>query len=389
LSELDCEFRDAPHARLDLLRREAPHYLDPASNGSRLFLTRYADVRAVIADRTLTRDRKSAPDPAADAASGTLLSMEGDEHLLGRRLVARALDTRAVESRRSTIVAIVDEALHKLAGRESFDVVADFAAPVPMRAIAEILGLERRDISQLRAWVEAAGVLTMLPARTAEQNLTMMGAVGALQACVFETIAARRAARGDDLISELIDVEANGRKLGDDEIGPLCFLVLIAGSLTTTDLIGNAVVLLLQHPDQRALLGEKPELIESAIEEVLRHDPPVSAVARHTCEAREMLGCHLPPQATVKSSLLAANHDPGVFPDPHTFRIDREGARHVAFGGGAHGCLGARLAKLEAQIAIELLFRRFPALRLAEDVPPARRTTYGFRGYASATLLTR
>jgi cytochrome P450 len=385
LSELDAVYRDAPHDRLDRLRREAPRYADPASDGRRLFLTRYADVRAALVDRTLTRDAAKAPSPGARALPGTLLSMEGKDHVIARKLIARAMDSEAVEARRDEVTAIVDEALNRIDGSSTFDGVADFAAPIPVRVMAGIFGLPLDDLNQVRTWSEDAAVLAMLPSRTEEQNLHLVQAVVGLQTYVFDAIKAHREAPRDDLISELIAADAGGRNLPDEEIGPLCIFGLIAGSLTTTELIANAIVLLLSHPEQLARLRAEPNLIASAIEEALRFEPPVSAAARHVVEEREVFGCPLRGGGAVKSSLLAANHDPEVFSEPHAFKIDRSDNKHVAFGGGAHACLGAGLARLEGQIAIARLFARFPSLRLADPRPP-RKITYGFRGFAHVPL---
>ncbi|MEQ1616717.1 MAG: cytochrome P450 [Terricaulis sp.] len=384
LSELDPTFRDAPHVRLDRLRRQAPRYLDPCSGGSRLFLTRHGDVRTALIDRALTRDAKKAPDRGADVAAGTLLSMEGDKHRMGRKLVGRALDARATEAKRALVVAIVDDLLDAVEVRGSFDGVADFAAPVPLLTIADILGLPRGDSVALKNWSADAGILTMLPSRTAEQDGQLGAATKALQSYVLAAVKARRAAPGDDLISELIAADVNGLHLSNEEIAPLCLLLLVAGNLTTTDVIGNAIMLLLDHPEQLEQLRVKPELIDATVEEVLRFDPPVSAVARHLPEEGEYLGCPLPAGGTVKASILAANRDPEVFSDPHVFRIDRTRREHVSFGGGAHACPGAALARLEAAVAIERLFARFPRLRLSGEAP--RKVAYGFRGFAELPL---
>jgi cytochrome P450 len=386
LSELDKTFRDAPHGALDLLRARAPRYLDPHSGGRRLLLTRHGDVKKALSDRDLTRDARAAPARGADTAAGTLLSIEGNKHRLGRRLVGRALDARAVAARREDAVALVEALLDGIEGRKRFDGIDDFAAPVPLTMIADILGLPRTDIGDIRVWSEDAGVLTMLPQRTAEQEAKLARTNAALGAYVMTAVKARRAAPGDDLISDLIAAEFEGNRLSDGDIAPLCLLMLIAGNLTTTDVIGNGIVLLLRHPDQLALLRARPELIDATVEEILRFDPPVSAAARHLPAAGEYLGHCLPMGGTVKASLLAANHDPDVFDDPHVFRIDRPRREHLAFGGGAHACPGAALARMQAATALSRLFARFPGLRLAGDTP--RKVTYGFRGYASLPLAT-
>lgn len=386
LSELDAIFRDTPHARLDQLRGEAPRYFDPASDGMRLFLTRHADVRATLSDRTLTRDAKKAPSRSGHVLPGTLVDQEGADHQFARMLIARAFDTRGAEARRPAIEAIVREALEPLKARSTFDGMIDYAALIPIRVMTEIFGLPQDNLAQIRQWSEDAAVLGMHPKRTSEQNLGLMVAVGALQNYLFDTIAARRAEPRDDVISDLVTAQTNGRLLRDDEIVPLVIFGLIAGSLTTTDLIGNLIVLLLQHPEQRALLRANPDLICSAVDEALRIEPPVSAVARHASEERAVFGCPMRQGGTVKSSLLAANHDPEVFADPHDFRVDRGSAKHLSFGGGAHGCVGAGLARLEAKLAIEALFAAFPDLHFAEGASPPRKTTYGFRGYSSIPL---
>lgn len=386
LSELDPLYRESPHTRLDPLRREAPCYLDPASETGRLFLTRHADVRAALIDRSLTRDAKKAYSRGAEAVADTLLDKDGEDLVVGRMLVARAFDVRGVETRRPLVSSVIAHTLDALGDRASFDGMRDFAAPIPIRVMTSIFGLPQGNLAQVRDWAEDAAVLAMHPHRTPEQTIRMMTAVAGLQHIVFEAIAARRQAPQDDLLSDLILADANGRRLEDSEIAPLCIFSMIAGSLTTTDLIGNTIVLLLQHPEQRALLAQRPVLIAGAVEESLRIEPPVSAVSRHVVEDRDVLRCPMRSGGTVKASLLAANHDPEVFEDPHAFRIDRASAKHLAFGGGAHACLGAGLAKLEAQLAIQALFARFPHVRFAQGQKPQRKVTYGFRGFANIPL---
>lgn len=383
LSELDPVFRDDPHPRLDRLRADAPVYLDPAADGARLFLTRHADARAALADRRFSRDKSGAAGRDGGAAAGTLLSMEGEKHRLGRKLIGRAFDGRAAESHRATITAFTDTLLDDIVARGAFDAVEDYAAPLPLLAITHILGLPRVDIARLRRESEDAGILAMLPARTPEQTQRMYEALFGLSARIRTALIERRAEPGDDLVSTLIAAE-NGA-LADDDIAPLLLLLLVAGNLTTTDVIANALALLIDNPDQLALLREQPERARNVVEETLRIDPPVSAVARHPCEAADVFGREMPAGSTVKISLLAANHDPGAFPDPHAFRIDRPCKEHVAFGGGAHACPGAALARVEAEIAIARIVARCPNLRRAE-APAPRKQTYGFRGYERLPL---
>jgi hypothetical protein len=384
LSELDLTFRDAPHARLDDLRARAPRYLDPGSDGRRLFLTRHGDVRSALIDKGLTRDAYASPPRGADPAADTLLSMEGAKHRMGRKLVGGALDARAVEARRVKAAAIVDALLDDVEAQGRFDGVADFAARIPLLMITDLMGIAGADIAKLRVWAEDAGVLAMAPQRTPQEEARLIEANRGLRGIIVETLSHQRAAPSDGLIARLVAVDIDGARLRDEDIIPLCLLLLVAGSLTTTDVIGNGVALLLRRPDQLKLLRERPELIDAAVEEILRFDPPVSAVARHMPEAGEYLGEGLPQGGTVKASLIAANRDPEVFPDPHEFRIDRGRCDHVAFGGGAHACPGAALARMQAAVALSRLFARFPSLKIDGETP--RKTAYGFRGYGALPL---
>src|SRR5262249_31717357 len=177
-------------------------------------------------------------------------------------------------------------------------------------------------------------------------------------------IDARRGRRSDDLISLLVAAEEAGDRLSGREIAITCNLLLIAGNLTTTDLIGNGVLALLKHPDQLAKLSAHPELVPNAVEEILRCDPPVVQTGRLALEPFEIGGLEVKAGEAITASIFAAGHDPARHSDPHRFEIERADTSHLAFGGGAHFCLGAPLARAEAQIAIPLLFERFPSLRL-------------------------
>jgi cytochrome P450 len=190
----------------------------------------------------------------------------------------------------------------------------------------------------------------------------------------------RRKERRADLISSLIDAEEDGEQLDEAEIIGVCNALLIAGNVTTTDLIGNAVLALLQHPSELSKLLANPNLVRSAVEEVLRYDAPVMQGTRIATEAMQIGGCPVAAGQTINAMLYAANHDPEAHPDPKRFDIERPDKRHNSFGGGAHFCLGAPLARAEAQIALSLLFKRFPKLRLRTERPLERRTMLNFNG---------
>jgi cytochrome P450 len=189
----------------------------------------------------------------------------------------------------------------------------------------------------------------------------------------------RRRSPQDDLVSDLVALQAQGAEISDDEIRINCNTLLIAGNLTTTDLIGNGARLLINHPEELAKLRSQPDLISSVVEEVLRYEPPVDSTARVASRSMDVGGCPVAPRDPFAISLRAANRDPEVFKDPDRFDVTRERVAHVAFGGGAHICLGAPLARIEAQAALGQLFARYPAISLL-DADPEWRPLPFFRG---------
>jgi hypothetical protein len=370
LTALDPVFREHPHDRLDRLRDEDP--VHPAATLERLFLTRFDDMKAVLVDRSLSKDPRKAPDtPRRRAMMGvprealqpSMLNLDDPDHKRLRGLVSQAFNQRSIEAWRPLIRAIAEALLDELADRGSFDVIAEYAAPLPIVVIAEMLGVDPGDRSQFKQWSDARAHF-FNPARTPDQAAALQAAGQGLNDYFARAIDARRGRRGADLISKLVDAEEAGDCLSTQEIVITCNLLLVAGNLTTTDLIGNAVLALLRHPDQLAKLRTHPELMPNAIEELLRYDPPVVQVARFALEPLEIAGRKVQAGQTLTCLLLAAGHDPARHSDPHRFDIERADTTHLAFGGGDHYCLGAPLARAEAQIAIAALFERFPALRL-------------------------
>jgi cytochrome P450 len=371
LTALDPVFREHPHDRLDQLRSEDPVYLD--AGPGRLFLTRFDDMRAVLADRSLSSDLRKAPDTSRrralmgdippQAFEPSMLHLDDPDHRRLRGLVSKAFNQQAVNGWRPRIRAIADTVLDALADRGSFDVTAEFTAPLPIIVIAEMLGVSPGDMPQFKRWSDARAQI-FNPVRSPEQTVELRAAGQGLSDYFACAIDARRGRRGDDLISMLVAAEESGDRLSTREIVVTCNLLLIAGNLTTTDLIGNGVLALLRHPDQLARLRAHPELMANAVEEMLRYDPPVVQVGRIALEPREIAGRTVQAGQAITCSLLAAGHDPARHPNPHGFDIGRADTTHLAFGGGAHYCLGAPLARAEAKIAIAALFDHFPGLRL-------------------------
>lgn len=391
LTPYNPQFREDPHVVLDELRARAPAHYD-ASAGS-TFFTRYEDVRAVVNDRGLWRDPIRAEEGAvlqrrfADAADPNLprtsttsiLMLDDPDHSRVRQPLAQALYARVAKFR-PEVERIVDEALDGVAGETEFDLMARFCVPIPIDVIASILGVDHSRLAEFREWSE--GVIQSLnPLRTPEQTAAMEKASTALFDYFTATMAARRATPRDDLISDMVQLQAERGDLSDDELRINLSALLVGGNLTTTDLIGNAVRLLILHPAELAKLKADPKIINGLVEEVLRYEPPVDITGRIASGEGAVGGCPVHAGQSLMLSLRGANRDPEVFEDPHRFDVSRKHKPHVAFGGGSHICIGAPLARLEAQVALAKLFERFPDLKLVDpDATPEWRTLPFFRG---------
>jgi cytochrome P450 len=310
----------------------------------------------------------------------SLLFQDPPAHTRLRALVSKAFTPRAVEQLAPRIRRIVDDLLGAVAGRDRLDLIEAFAEPLPVIVIAEMLGIDPARRHDFKRWSDASA-LGLSPLLTADQQAARAQSVVELEAYLWAALAERRANPRDDLISALIAAEEAGDQLTDREIVTMCTLLLTAGNVTTTDLIGNGVWLLLRHPEQLRMLRDDPSLIANAVEEILRVESPVVQTSRIAMGDAEFGGCPIRRGESVLASLAAANRDPGATPEPDRFDITRPDIRHHSFGGGVHYCLGAPLARLEAQLAIPALLRRFPRLRLAEESLEWRAIP-GFRGFA-------
>jgi cytochrome P450 len=394
LTPLNPSFNENPHALLDRLRSECPVHRDTQAGS--FVLTRYADVRGVLSDTTLWRDPDKA-EPAAvlqkrireeriegidmeqDEGRKGILLLDDPDHARIRNPLAKALYKRVTRCR-PQVERVVDEILGRLDGRAQFDVMADFAILVPIDVIARILGVDDTRLAEFREWSEGV-ILTLNPFRTPEQTSVLVAAAIALSDYMKELIGARRAEPRDDLVSDMVALQAEGAPISDGELSINLQSLLVGGNLTTTDLIGNAVFHFLKNPAELDKLKSEPALINSAVEEVLRFEGPVDITGRIASRDLEIGGCPIRKTQSVMLSLRGANHDPEIFPDPRRFDISRKSAPHVAFGGGTHLCIGSPLARLEAQVALPALFNRFPKLRLAKpDAPPRWRSLPFFRG---------
>ncbi|HEV2365917.1 MAG TPA: cytochrome P450 [Caulobacteraceae bacterium] len=392
LTPLNPAFRDDPHLFLDAIRAASPVMRDEAAGV--FFLTRYGDVRGVLTDLSLWRDPAKAEEAAvltrrileqsgerqAEEERGrSILLIDDPDHARIRGPLSQALYKRVAKFR-PQVERIVETTLDALEGKSRFDVMAGFALPIPIDVIAEILGVDHARLTEFRDWSE--GIIQSLnPLRTPEQTEHMMAASEALWTYMNGLMAARRREPADDLITDMVQLQAQGADISDIELTTNLIGLLVGGNLTTTDLIGNAVRNFLLNPGELAKLLADPSLIGAAVEEALRFEPPVDITGRIASHELDLGGCPVHATQSMTLSLRGANRDPEVYEDPHRFDISRKKTPHVAFGGGAHICIGAPLARLEAQVALLKLFQRFPNMRLADpEAPPAWRTLPFFRG---------
>ena len=264
------------------------------------------------------------------------------------------------------ICDIIDELLTAVTGQESFDLIETLAGPLPVTVIAEMLGVDSADRADFTRWSHVMH-MSFNPLPTDEQRASMTEGRQELHGYLVRVIAARRVTPENDLISSLVAAHDGGDRLDDGEIATMCGLLLVAGNMTTTDLIGNGIWTLLRHPEQMARLRAEPSLIANAVEEILRFESPVVQTARIAMGDVEFGDRGIRRGESLLVSLAAANRDPAVYPEPDRFDITRQDVHHHSFGGGAHFCLGAPLARLEAQLAIAAVLRRFPTLHLAGD----------------------
>ncbi len=389
MTPLNPAFRDDQHGVYDRLRSQCPVHRDEMAG--EFIVSRHADVRATLSDRTLWRGADHAEEAAflprsiiaqrrnPEEGPKSILFMDDPDHARVRPPLAQAFYARVAKFR-PDVEAIVDATLAKLDGRDGFDVLADYAIPIPIDAIAAILGVDHDRLDDFRTWSE--GVIQSLnPLRSPEQSKAMETAGAALEAYILAAMVDRRRTPQDDLVTDMVRLQADGAPLSDSEIMYNLISLLVGGNLTTTDLIGNAIWLFLRHPEERAKLLADPTLIAGAVEETLRYEPPVDITSRIASRDMEIGGCPIRDTQAMAFLLRSANRDPDAFPDPHRFDIARKGAPHVAFGGGAHICIGAPLARLEAQVAILKMLQRFPDMRLADpDALPAWRALPFFHG---------
>jgi cytochrome P450 len=280
---------------------------------------------------------------------------------------------------RPQIESIVEQMLGTMRHASEADILREVAYPLPVRVIAEMLGVPETLHEHFIQWSDAIAAFFGNPQRTVLQTEAAQEAVVALTEFFRAAVAERRRQRGGDLISLLLNIEEDGEVLTEEELYAQCVMLLFGGHETTRNLIGNGMYTLLRHPQEMAELHENPELIRTAVEELLRYESPIQFVGRVAREEMEICGVRVRRGETVVFMLGAANRDPHQFKDPDRLNLKRLNNPHLAFGAGAHFCIGNQLARLESQIAILRMVQQFPQMRLA-DQPLEWAPNYAFRG---------
>ena len=377
-------FKAGAHVIYARLRAVAPVSRARQPGGQEAWLlTRHADVAALLRDRRFAKDPASLTPPPRmpwipppfRPLMRNMLGLDDPDHARLRRLVQQAFTPATVAAMRPRIEAMCAGLLDHALQRREFDLVADYALPLPVAVIADMLGVPEADRARFARWSRL--LVSHRPSRWG--MLAAAPSVWRFMGFIRGLVRARRAAPRDDLISALVQAQEDGATLSEDELLAMIVLLLTAGHETTANLIGNGMLALLDDRDAMHRLRAEPALIETAVEELLRHSGPVETTTHRFARERvEIAGVAIPQGAAVLGVIASANRDETVFERPHELLLDRQPNRHLGFGLGGHFCIGAALARLEGQIAIAALVERAPTLRLLDR--PAWRAGMVLRG---------
>ncbi|MBV9773821.1 MAG: cytochrome P450 [Gemmatimonadetes bacterium] len=378
LDLLSAEARRDPYPLYERVRGASPVLHDPRTGTWMLF--DYDSVKRALNDHDAF---SSVVSPPGSRTARWLLFSDPPRHTRLRALVTRAFTPRAVAALEPRIREITGGLLDRVVERGEMELVADFSVPLPLMVIAEMLGAPVEDWPRFRRWSDAVmGLIhTVSGSPEAERAVSAFAAVHAeMEGYLAVLLEERRTAPREDLLSRLVEAEVDGERLDDEDLLGFFQLLLLAGHETTTNLIGNAVLSLVENPDQLARLRDTPGLVPSAVEEVLRHRSPVQAMFRVTRHEVELRGQTIPTGRLVLAMIGSANRDPARFPDPNRFDVARDPNPHVAFGHGIHFCIGAPLARLEARVALPALMETLAELEPAGDAPWEPRQAFHVHG---------
>jgi len=390
LRALPADFYDDPFPYYRALRERDPVHLMP--DGA-YFLTRYADILEIYRDpKTFSSDKKVefhpkyGDSPLYEHHTTSLVFNDPPLHTRVRRLIMGALSPKAIAAMEPALIALVDRLLDGIEKQQRADLIPEFAAAIPVEVIGNLLGVPHQERGPLRRW--SLAILSALePSLSPEISQAGNLAVTEFLDYLRTLVADRTRHPGDpekDVLTRLIQGEPDGERLTETELLHNCIFILNAGHETTTNLIGNALQLLLEWPDQQALLRSNPGLIGTAVEEFLRMESSNQLGNRLTARAVDVGGVPFPPATQITLCIGAANRDPAQFPDPDRLDIQRSPNRHLAFGSGPHQCAGMHVSRLEGRIAISRFLARFPNYRTA--APPVRSRRARFRGYVALRI---
>ena len=367
-----------PYPIYETLRRESPVFW----NGPYWLLSRYDDIVAILNDprissarveatfAVLPKDVQQELTPLRHVLGSRMLLSDPPRHTRLRTLMTKAFSARVTETKRERIEAICNRLLDGVMAQGSMDVMHDVAAPLPGWVIADMLGVPQEDQADFTRWSRDQ-VRVYDRSGTMHERIPIMRqgqeSMLEMKAYLEAVIAARRAEPRDDLITMMIQAEETGDRLTTDEMVVMCIALLVGGNNSTAHLIGNAILTLARHPESLAQLRANPDLIRPAIEEVMRYDSPVQATSRVAREPIAIGGQTIEPGQNVYLLFGSANRDDAQFPDPQRFDITRQPNRHLSFAHGPHFCLGAAVARTEAQIAVLTIAQRCAGLQLAHD----------------------
>jgi cytochrome P450 len=393
------EILQDPYPTYARLHEEGPlHYLDVDGKWALWSLVSHAECSSAAKDPRFSAKRaqqmllslplssQSEFSELARMMGLWLIFMDPPEHTRLRKLLNKGFSPAAVEGLRPQVEAIVDRMLKPLEHGSEVELMREFANPMPVRIISEMLGIPQELHDTFVNWSRAIAVFRGSPDRTVEQARAAQDALIALTDFFRKAVAERRRNKGNDLISLLIDIEEEGEVLTEEELYAQCIALLFAGHETTRNLIGNGMYTLLRHSQETAELREKPEMIRTAVEEILRYESPVQFTARVLKEDVELCGQRIPRKWSILCMLGAANRDPKRFKEPDQLDLKRLNNQHLAFSAGPHACIGSQLARLEGQIALLNLVQRFPEMRL-NGPRPTWASTFGFRGLKSLSVV--
>jgi cytochrome P450 len=396
---LSSEFHDNPHATYDSLRETdgGVHRLEP---GDTWLVLRYADVLAVFRDtRTFSSNwlaavRPGSTDPgtdfeydarAAQAVAPSMLFSDPPIHTKLRTLVSKAFTPRAIEALRPKIESITESLLKQIPRGTVFDIIEQFASPLPVEVIADMLGVPDSDREQFARWSDASALL-LAPALPSGVRAQARRESAEFTRYVRDVVASRQSNPGPDMISRMLLAAVGEDRLSVTDVVTMTNLLLVAGNETTRTLLTNCLLVLADHPEIQQRVRSDHSLIPALIEETLRTEPSVALTYRlATCDTI-LGGREIDAGAPLLLSIAAANRDPRVFDEPHHFRLDREPNRHIGFAAGPHFCLGAPLARLEATVALPMFLEHFPRIS-ADPAARTRRMDALTSGYATAQVV--